>query len=99
MRTDSTENSPVTMGGDASALSQDLDDLISSFSPQDSTGTLKSKEQSAIPRFRVKWHADIVLDAHNTHHGFINDISRLGASIYLDTSLPLARHTLHIHVP
>ena len=33
------------------------------------------------------------------YHGFINDISTVGASFYLDSSLHTKKCSLHIHVP
>ena len=102
MGTSSAVSSPVANNMEeinTSELSQDLDDILSSFSPPKSTDALKSKGPSAVSRFRVKWRADVVIDGQSTHHGFVNDISTLGASIYADSSLPLVKSTLHILVP
>ncbi len=79
--------------------SQDLDDILSSISPQKSTLESKSNEASKNSRFRVKWHTDVIVDNQNIHHGIIKDISTLGASVYLNCSLFPEKPTLHIYVP
>jgi hypothetical protein len=68
-------------------------------SPQDITDAEEGKEQRKAPRFRVGWHTDIFFDDKSMHHGFINDISTLGASIFLDSGSIPEKSTLHIHVP
>ena len=77
----------------------DFDDLLTSLSPAKSAGDNKSKGQSKVSRFRVKWQADLIAKDRSAHHGFINDISTLGASIYLNSNLYPERPTLHIYVP
>ena len=94
--------SPTSTGieeNKAFELSQDANKTPSSLSPQNTTEPEGSKEQRKSPRFRVGWHTDILFDDQSTHHGFINDISTLGASIFLDNSLIPEKSTLHIHVP
>jgi hypothetical protein len=99
----SSETSPQTSkdveGSDG--LSQELDDIISSFSSPTQTGAGKGKEKELrrAPRFRVNWHADVISDDHVMYHGFINDISAIGASVFLESSLHTKKCTLHIHVP
>lgn len=80
-------------------LSQDIADILSSFSPQKSPVAGNSKEFRKAPRFRVKWHADILIDGQSAHHGSINDISTQGVSVYLNSNLPTVKCALHIHVP
>ena len=112
MHTSAPENSPASEdieGSNTCDLSKNIDDMLASFTPaespvesmdaQKSTTTRKSKEPSKVPRFRVKWHADIVLEDRSIHHGFINDISALGTSICLNSSLRTIKCTLRIHVP
>lgn len=87
-------------GSGAPDLSQDLADILSSFSQQQSTDAVHGKEHRKAPRFRVKWHTDILIDGQSAQRGSINDLSTQGASIYLNNSLPAAKLvTLHIHVP
>jgi hypothetical protein len=86
-------------GSKTSGQSQDIDEMIASFLPNKPTGAGERNEQRKAPRFRVKWHADILTEEQSTHHGFINDISTLGASFYLGSSLHTKKCTLHIHVP
>lgn len=87
-------------GSSTPDLSQELADILSSFSPQKSTDAGIRKEHRKAPRFRVKWHADILIDEQSAHRGIINDISTQGASIYLNSNLPIIESvTLHIHVP
>ena len=82
------------------ALSQDAGKMAASFPPpQKSSGTEKNKEQRKAPRFRVKWHTHITLNSQGTHHGFIDDISIHGASVFLNNKLIPDKWTLHIHVP
>lgn len=84
-------------------VSQDIADMLASFSPQKSTCAGERNEQRAeqreAPRFRVKWHADILMDDKNTYRGFIKDISTHGASIYLSSCLRLEKCLLLIYVP
>ena len=75
-------------GGNTFESSQDIDDMLASFSPEKSTGAEKIKEQRKAPRFRVKWHAEIIIDDQIAYHGFIND-----------SSLHIEKCTLRIHVP
>lgn len=63
------------------------------------TGAGEHKEQRKAHRFRVGWHTDIILGDQSTHQGFINDISTMGASIFLSDGLTSEKATLHIHVP
>jgi hypothetical protein len=58
-----------------------------------------TNEKRKARRFRVGWHADILFDDQSTHQGYINDISTLGASFFLDSSSIPEKSTLHIHVP
>ena len=94
---------PTTAGIEGSGtpdLSQDLADILSSFSQQKSADAAQGKEHRKARRFRVKWHADIFIDGQSAQRGSINDLSTQGASIYLNNSLPAAKLvTLHIHVP
>lgn len=85
--------------GHASDLSHDLDDILSSFSSPKSTVAEKNKGQRQTPRFRAKWRIDIVNNGQSIHSGFSNDISTLGASIYLNSSLLQVKSTFLIHVP
>jgi hypothetical protein len=93
--------SPVNSsdGEDVSDLSQDINDILASFSSNKTTGEVESTEKRKAPRFRVKWFADILTDEHVVYHGFVNDISTLGASIFLNSNLNTAKCTLRIHVP
>jgi len=102
MRKSSTVNSLASTNiedSSTSELSQDIDAMLASFSAGTSAGTLEKNEGRKAPRYRVKWHADILIGNHSKHHGFINDISTVGASIYLNHGLPQIKSTLHIHVP
>lgn len=80
-------------------LSQDIDDLLASFSSQQSTGVMQSKETCKVSRFRIKWHIDILIDGQSTYRGIANDISTQGVSIYLNRNLSATRCVLHLHVP
>jgi hypothetical protein len=78
---------------------ENIDEMLLSLSPQKSTGAVERNEQRKTPRFRVKWHADILVDEQCKDQGFIHDISTMGAAIYLNSSLSIEKCTLHIHVP
>lgn len=98
----SPESSSAKLGvnaGNNSDVSQEIADLLSSFSTQKSAVAGKSKEHRPSPRFRVNWKAEIANDGRNTLHGFIRDLSAKGASIYLNNSLLQVKSTLHIHIP
>lgn len=87
-------------GGGTPDVSQDLADILSSFSPQKPKGAGESKEHRKAPRFRVKWQADVLIDGQSAHRGSISDISTHGASIYLNSSLQTAKSAVfHIYVP
>ena len=83
----------------SSDWSQDLDEMLSTLSSNKFTADGENQAQSKVPHFRVKWQADIQSENQNIHHGFINDISTLGASVYLDSSLQPKKPRLYIHVP
>jgi len=86
-------------GNKTPELSQDIDDMLASFSPQKTSGSLGNNEQRKASRFRVKWSVDVHIDDKVAYHGFINDISIVGASICLNTSFRANKCTLHIHIP
>ena len=94
------EHAPVAagvVGVNASNLSQDIADLLSAPSPQETADA--GEEQRRVPHYRVRWNAAVATDGQNTLHGFINDISMEGASIYLDKRLLQVNATLHILIP
>ncbi len=95
----SDENKTDSASGNAPDLSQNIDDMLASLSPQKSTGAGARKDQRKAPRFRVNWHADILIDDQVAYQCFIHDISTLGASVFLNTNLHTNKCTLHIHVP
>ena len=108
MQTSAPENlsaTEVAVESNTGDLLLNIDDMLSSFAPQESVDTLlsintrKSKEKSKPPRFRVKWHADIIFEDQSTDHGYINDISEQGTSICLNSSLHTMKCMLRIHVP
>lgn len=94
-------NSPGTTGDeeDFSNLTQDINDILASFSTKKVSVAVGCKKQRRAPRFRVKWFADILTDGRTVSHGFVNDISSSGASIYLNSNLRMAKCMLRIHVP
>ncbi len=91
-------NSPVTAGV-GEDLSQDINDILATLSPKKVSVAVGCNEKRKAPRFRVKWFADILTDDHVIYHGFVNDISTLGVSIYLNSNLNNAKCRLRIHVP
>ena len=111
MHTSAPENSTAMQdiaGNAALDLPHDIDEMLSSFAPAEPAEPAdapapatahNSKTPSKVPRFRVKWHADIVLEDRSIHHGVINDISAQGTSICLDNNLRTMKCTLRIHVP
>ena len=82
-------------------LSDEIDAMIASFSPQviSQTAGNKAQAQAKASRFRVKWHADILIDDRAIDHGFISDISTWGASIYLEHNVHPLNPKLLIHLP
>jgi len=86
-------------GSNTPDLLQDQAEIPSPISSPSLAGEVERKEQRRIHRFRVGWHADIIFDDQSTHQGFINDISILGASLFLDSSSIPKQSTLYIHVP
>ena len=98
MQTSATVNSQASISV-ALETSEDIDAMLASFAPEATSGTAEKNEQRKAPRFRVKWKAGIVIDGQCVYHGFVNDISTSGASIYLDSNLDIAKCTLYIHVP
>ena len=102
MYTSAATNSTTTVRveeNDAHGLSLDIDDMLASLSPQTFAVPLSNSEQAKVAHFRVKWHADIIIDGENAHHGFINDISTRGACVCLPECLNSTKCTLKIHVP
>ena len=92
---------PVVEQAEAEAadLSQDLADIISSFSPQETPPPGKPAELRRTPHYRVRWNAVIAAEGQAPLRGFINDISTEGASFYLERRLLPVKATLHIHIP
>ncbi len=90
---------PEIEGSNTPNLSQDQAEIPLPISSQNLAGAVERNEQRRIHRFRVGWHADIIFDDQTTHQGFINDISILGASFFLDSSSIPKQSTLYIHVP
>lgn len=79
--------------------SSDINDMLASFStPQKVPGADIGNDKRKASRYRVNWRAAVISNEKGTNQGFLNDISTLGASIYLDASLPLASCTIHIEV-
>ena len=102
MYTSTAANSANIMsveGSNAHELLLDIDDMLASLSPQKLSVPMSTLEQSKVAHFRVKWHAEIIIDGENAHHGFINDISTRGACVCLTQCLSSTKCTLKIHVP
>lgn len=78
-------------------LPGDVDEMLASILPENKPATEPARQKN--PRFRVKWHADLLIDGRNICHGFINDISRAGASIYLVNNVHPLNPTLRIYMP
>ena len=84
----------------APVQTQDVDNMLASFSTPENTKLAHGEdERRNAHRSHVKWHVDIILDDQIIHHGFINDISTTGMSIYLDSILRIKKCKLHIQVP
>ena len=81
------------------ALTRNDSKTAPSSAPQKLSDTGGNKEQRKAPRFRVRWQTHILLESESAHHGFIDDISTLGASVYLDSRLVPEKWTLLITVP
>src|ERR1017187_2137083 len=88
-----SSNSAPTMGGGsiAPSFSEDIDDMLASFSSNKTLGGVGFNDQRKAARYRVRWHADILIDGQRVDSGFIKDISTQGASIYLNTSLHIEK--------
>jgi hypothetical protein len=102
MHTNTVVNSSATMsvaGSNALETSDDIDAMLASFAPKATSSAAEKNEDRKAPRFRVKWHADILVDERSIYHGFLNDISTVGASIYLNNNVHPIKPTLRIHVP
>lgn len=102
MQTNAAVNLPATMGaaeGIAQVLPEDVDQMLASFLPQSAPAAADSPSQRKKPRFRVKWHVDILMDGRNVYHGYINDISTAGASVFLNHNVHLLKPSLRIHIP
>ena len=102
MQTNAAADIPATMKvaeGVAQILPEDVDQMLASILPQTAPAATASPAQRKIARFRVKWHADILIDGQNIYHGFISDISTAGASVYLDNNVHPLKPTLRIHIP
>lgn len=95
------ENSPdaTDVMGSTFDTTESIDEMLASFSQKKSPSDLKINEHRKAPRYRVKWKAKILIDDKSTHQGFINDISMIGASICLNTSIHTTKCTLRILVP
>jgi hypothetical protein len=93
------ETTPSNSANTLHDTSLDIDDMLASFSPKKTSIAVGNQDQRKSPRYRVKWHADILTDDQITHKGFVKDISVKGASVYLNSNLHMAKCTLRIHVP
>ena len=82
-----------------STPSQNVDDMLASLSSENTALVHGEDERRNAHRSHVKWHVDILLDGQSIHQGFVNDISTMGVSIYLDSTLHVNKCTLRIHVP
>jgi hypothetical protein len=82
-----------------SAPSQNVDDMLASLSSENTTLVHGGNERRDAHRSHVKWHVDIILDDQSIHQGFINDISTMGVSIYLENAPHINKCTLRVHVP
>ena len=84
---------------DAPILSDDIDAMFASIMPKSVPATTGGQTRQKSPRFRVKWHVDILIDGHKIYDGFTNDISTAGASVFLAHNVHPLRPTLRIHIP
>ena len=60
--------------------------------------TLAASSHKA-PRFRVKWHAEIISDDQSASECVIFDISTQRAAVYVERNLHTKKCTLFIHIP
>ena len=99
MQTSATVNPAAAdiADGIAPVLTGDVDEMLASILPANKPEPAPARQKN--PRFRVKWHADIVMNGHSVCHGFINDISTAGASVYLDNNVHPLNPTLRIYLP
>jgi hypothetical protein len=90
-------NSPDALDtfGNSLNTTDDIDAMLASFAPPKQPSELQIIEKRYAPRYRVKWKAEVVTDDKSTYQGFINDISTVGASICLNTSLHTTKCTLY----
>lgn len=80
----------------------DLDISVAIAEPRlvGNTPALSDTELRSEPRFRVKWHATVLLRGNAAYHGIVKDISIKGAAILLERNLQEVKLvTLHLHVP
>lgn len=82
----------------AQVWSGDVDEMLASILPATNESEPVQTRHKA-PRFRVKWHVDILIDLNNIHQGFINDISVSGASVFLASNVQPLKPTLRIYLP
>ena len=95
MSNSSTSNAP----DQKPAIGSDIDDMLASFSKKQKEPVAAiGKDNRKAPRYKVKWKAAVVSKEKGTVQGYLNNISTLGASIYMDASLPLVSCTIHIQV-
>lgn len=77
----------------------DVDAMLAAFMSKSVPATTSRQTRQKTPRFRVRWHVDILMDGHNIFDGLINDISTAGASILLAHNVHPLKPTLRIHIP
>lgn len=102
MQTSATAN-PAGMleiaGGNGQVLPEDIDEMLASILPRNTPVAADRNSRRKAPRFRVRWHADILIDGRNIDHGFVSDIFTDGACVYLNNNVHPLKPTLRIHIP
>lgn len=97
--------SDATDGADAAVAPQDIVEAVTEpaqqIIPQSPLPVAAPPhEERTTPRYRVRWRAEIIIDAKTTYYGHLKDISIGGAAVLLEHNIKSPRPvTLYLEIP